>query len=193
MNFVSKRYSIKVPSEINIIYCQFKNVLLFKSRTKTKILFLNVKLLILEEKNIILVTNKFSNDLGNKQIKKCSKNIQGITISLIKQALVDVQNITHRKLKLVGVGFKVFEEKIKYTNKILQFKLGYSHSLYYKIPNDIIVNTHQSTSIFLSGSDLVKLSLNASLIRNFKKPEPYKGKGIVYSDEVIKLKEGKKV
>lgn len=196
MNFVSKRYIVKIPSEIVVIYSKSKNIILFKTKTRTKILHLNVKLLILKEKNIIVVTDQFSKKFINKKITKCAKTIQGITVSLIKQFFTDVQNLTYKKLKLVGVGYKVFEDKtgcVDANNVILQLKLGYSHSIFYKVPRDINVKTHQATKIFLSGSDLVKLSQSAALIRNCKTPEPYKGKGILYSNEIIKLKEGKKV
>lgn len=189
MSFISKRYVIKIPSEICVIYNKTNDVLLIKTQNKTKMLHLNVKLLILKEKNYIIVTNQFTNRLSNK----IRSSIQGNTVSLIKQTLIDVQVLTHRKLKLVGVGYKVFEEFTKSGQKLLNFKLGYSHSLFYRIPSKINVNINQSIKLFLSGESLFNISQCASVIRKCKKPEPYKGKGILYSNEIIQLKEGKKV
>lgn len=192
MNFISKRYVIKIPSETRIIYYKKKNLLLIKTHAKKKLLHLNVKLLILKEKNVIIVTNHFSNEISNK-LKNFSKTMQGITVSSIKQALLDLQVVSYKKLKLIGVGYKVFETQNSTNQKFLQLKLGYSHNLYYKIPENILIKTHQSTKLFISGSCLFDLSQCAAIIRNCKIPEPYKGKGILYANEIIKLKEGKKV
>lgn len=65
--------------------------------------------------------------------------------------------------------------------------------MYYKIPFQITVKIIQSSKIFIFGYDFNKVCLVASIIRSCKTPEPYKGKGILYSNEIVKLKEGKKV
>ena len=194
MNFVSKRYVIKIPSEISVLYCEEKKILLIKSKDRQKLLNLQVKVLILKEKNLLIVTNKPYSKLSNKW-KNLFKSLQGTTVSLIKQALIEVSVITYKKLKLVGVGYKVFEPEManNLNFKLLQLKLGYSHSLYYKIPNDLTIKTTQSTKLFISGYNFLKLSQTASILRNCKIPDPYKGKGIVYANEIITLKEGKKV
>ena len=192
MNFVSKRYIVKIPSEICVIYSKKKNLLLIKTANKKKLIRLNVRVLILKEKGVIIVTNSFLKPFSSK-FKSFSKTIQSFTVSQIKQSFLDVQICTYKKLKLVGVGYKVFEEQINGNSNILQFKLGYSHSLYYKTPSNIKTQINQSTKLFLSGYGFLKLSQCASTIRQFKKPEPYKGKGILYSNEIIKIKEGKKV
>ena len=192
MKFISKRYCIKIPSEICLIYCKKKNVLLLKTKTHKKLLNLNIKLLILKEKNLIIVTNQLSPTISTN-LKNFIKTIRGITVSLIKQSLLDLQVITYNKIKLVGVGYKVFEQQSSTEQNFLHFKLGYSHSLYYRIPKEIVIKTHQATKLFISGYCEFKLSQCASIIRKFKLPEPYKGKGVLYSNEIIKLKEGKKV
>jgi len=194
MKFFSKRHVVKIPSEISILYCKEKKTLLLKNSYKQKLLNLQVKVLILKEKNIIIVTNYSFNKVSNKW-KNSFKSLQGTTIALLKQAVVEISSITCKKLKLIGVGYKVFESEIKSNKsfKLLHFKLGYSHSLYYKIPKDITIKIHQSTKLFIFGYDFNKVSQIASMLRNCKLPEPYKGKGILYSNEIIKLKEGKKV
>lgn len=192
MNFVSKRYVIKIPSEICVIYCKKKNFLLIKNKNNQKLVSLTVQLIILKDKNVIYVTNKSLNESSNKS-KKLLNTAQSITVSLIKQALLDVQVITYKKLNLVGVGYKVFDTKTLTQEKVIELKLGFSHNLYYKVPLDVNIKVHQSTKLFISGYNLFKLSQIASDIRKLKIPEPYKGKGILYADEIVKLKEGKKV
>lgn len=194
MKFFLKRHVVKIPSEISVLYCKEKKTLLVKSPYKQKLLNLKVKILIFKEKNLIIVTN-LSFNKNSVKCKSLFKSLQGTTVTLIKQALLEVSAITCKKLKLVGVGYKVFEfETDKNVNfKILHFKLGYSHSLYYKIPKDITIKIQQSTKLFVFGYNFNKVSLVASILRSFKIPEPYKGKGILYANEVIKLKEGKKI
>jgi large subunit ribosomal protein L6 len=73
------------------------------------------------------------------------------------------------------------------------FKLGYSHSLYFKIPEQLIIFCLKFTKLFIYGNSYQNVTQIASLIRSYKKPEPYKGKGILYETEKILLKEGKKI
>lgn len=192
MKFVSSRYFIKIPSEITLIYCNKKNVLLVKTPIQQKLIHVNVNLLLLKEKKVILVTGNLTSNISSNS-KKFIKTIRGLTVSLIKRAFFDVTLVTCKKLKLVGVGYKVFEEQTKFDQKYLHFKLGYSHSIYYKLPTDISIKIHQLNKMFLSGYCNDNLSKNASVIKGLKSPEPYKGKGISYANEIIKLKEGKKV
>jgi len=194
MKFFSKRHVVKIPSEISVLYSEKKKTLLLKNFYKQTLLNLQVKILILKEKNIIIVTNSPFNKVSNKW-KKSFKSLQGTTVALLKQAMLEISSITCKKLKLVGVGYKVFEANVKKIEcvKLLHFKLGYSHSLYYKIPHDVTIKIYQSTKIFIFGYDFNKVSQIASILRSCKLPEPYKGKGILYSNENIKIKEGKKV
>lgn len=194
MKLFSKRHVVKIPSEISVLYCKEKKTLLVKSPYKQKLLNLKVKILILKEKNLIVVTNLSFNKNSSKW-KSLFQSLQGTTVALIKQAILEVSAITCKKLKLVGVGYKVFNfETDKNANfKLLHFKLGYSHSLYYKIPKDITIKIHQSTKMFVFGYNFNKVFQIASILRSFKLPEPYKGKGILYANEIIKLKEGKKI
>jgi large subunit ribosomal protein L6 len=194
MKFFSKRHVIKIPSEISVIYCKKKKILLIKNLSKQKLLKLKVQILILKDKNIIIVTNNSFNTLSNKW-KNLFKSLQGTTVALIRQAILEVSSITCKKLKLIGVGYKAFESEMSENknSKLLHLKLGYSHSLYYKIPKDVIIKIHQSTKLFIFGHDFKKVSQIASILRSCKIPEPYKGKGILHANESIVLKEGKKV
>lgn len=193
MKFISKRYIIKIPSEIIVLYCDKTQSLLVQNQFFTKLLKVPVKILILKKKNLIIITN-VSTKHSSLKLNKHLKSLQGTTTSLIKKILKEISSIKCKKLKLVGVGYKVFEVKTNKLNvNLLQFKLGYSHSIYYKVPEHIQIKVRQSTKIFISGYDYDKVSQVSANLKNLKLPEPYKGKGILYSNEIIKLKEGKKI
>ena len=193
MKFISKRYLIKIPSEIDVLYCEKNKNIVIKIEFFTKLVPLKVKVLIIKEKNVIVVTNLPFTKTSNK-LRKQFKSLQGTATALIKKALHEVSSVTFKKLKLVGVGYKVFDAKTSTTNtKLLHFKLGYSHSIYYKIPEGVLIKSRQSTKLFISGHDFDKVSQITAILKSCKLPEPYKGKGILHSGEVIRLKDGKKV
>jgi ribosomal protein L6P/L9E len=190
MRFVSKRCIIKIPSEILVFYCEKKNLLILKNKKKQKLLKLKVKIFLLNNKSSVLVTNQSFNKFSNKQ----RKSLQGFTVSLIKKSISEISSVTYKKLALVGVGYKAFDASLPSKNlEFLNLKLGYSHSIYYKIPNTVSIKVLQSTKLFISGFDLNAVYKTAALVRGCKPPEPYKGKGILYSGEKVILKEGKKV
>lgn len=194
MKTISKQYIIKIPSEISIYYCKKKKILLIKGKIGQKLLKLKTKITLLKKKNLIIVTEKLSDIKLSNKLKKTFKILKNTEIALIKQAFLEVSINTCKKLKLVGVGYKVFEAQTVNNNyKLIHFKLGYSHSIYFKIPKNIKIQIYQSTKIFISGSNYNEVLKIAALIKKCKIPEPYKGKGILYNNEIIKLKEGKKV
>jgi large subunit ribosomal protein L6 len=92
-----------------------------------------------------------------------------------------------RKLELVGVGFRAAVQ-----GKALNLALGFSHPVLYAIPEGITIETPSQTEILIKGTDRQKVGQTAAEIRLIRPPEPYKGKGVRYSDEQITLKEGKK-
>ena len=101
-----------------------------------------------------------------------------------------VQGVTRgydRKLELVGVGFRA-----AVAGKALNLTLGFSHPVSYAIPEGISIETPSPTEILIKGADRQRVGQTAAEIRAIRPPEPYKGKGVRYSDEVISLKEGKK-
>jgi large subunit ribosomal protein L6 len=97
-----------------------------------------------------------------------------------------------KKLLLVGVGYKA-SPMILFDNQLLEFKLGYTHHIYFKISTNLNVYSYKTTTIFISGDSNQAVSQTAALIRSCKVPEVYKGKGILYDNEKITLKKGKKV
>lgn len=191
MIFYLKRYLVKIPSDIIILYCDKKKSLLVKGSFGVKIIKLKVKLEILNQKNVLYVTSTFFKSLSTKD-KKMLKSIRGTTTSLIKQAFLEVSTVVYRKLDLVGVGYKAFIIETESMN-IIHFKLGYSHSIYFKIPKLVNVQCRKANKLFISGNTYELVSQVAAVIRSYRTPEPYKGKGVLYSGETIQLKEGKKI
>ena len=120
------------------------------------------------------------------------KSFQGTTYSLIKQLIVETSSILYKKLKFIGIGYRAFDVK-KFNNKLFMFKLGYSHPIYFKIPKKINIFCLKLTKLFVYGNSYQNITKTTSLIKSYKLPEPYKGKGILYENEKIKLKEGKKI
>lgn len=98
-------------------------------------------------------------------------------------------------LRIVGVGYRAFKEKnnsISFKKDVLNFKLGYSHSLKYQVPDSIRAFVLEPTYICLFGIDKNQVSQVASKIRLFKVPERYKGKGIRFTTESVKISQGKR-
>ena len=96
-----------------------------------------------------------------------------------------VSNGFERSLDIVGVGYRA-----EVSGKTATFHLGYSHPVVFELPDGIDARIDK-TRITLSGIDKEQLGRTAAKIRGFRKPEPYKGKGIRYSEEVVKRKAGK--
>jgi large subunit ribosomal protein L6 len=92
-----------------------------------------------------------------------------------------------KKLELVGVGFRA-----AVTGKSLGLTLGFSHPVNFPVPEGITIETPTQTEILVKGTDRQRVGQTAAEIRSIRPPEPYKGKGVRYSDEKISLKEGKK-
>jgi large subunit ribosomal protein L6 len=93
-----------------------------------------------------------------------------------------------KKLEINGVGFKA-----AVTGKVITMSLGYSHPILYDIPDQIKVTVEENTKVTIEGPDKQLVGKVASELRSYYPPEPYKGKGVKYSDEHIERKEGKTV
>jgi large subunit ribosomal protein L6 len=116
--------------------------------------------------------------------------MHGLYRSLISNLVHGVTVGYTKDLELVGVGFKAV-----HAGNILDLALGYSHNIIFEVPKELKVNTTtekgQNPKIFLEGSDKQLIGQVAAKIRGLRKPEPYKGKGVKYSDEVVRRKAGK--
>lgn len=191
MAIFSKRYFIKIPKDIFVLYCGKKNILTFIGPLSRKSLQLKLKILILKPKNTIIVTRLSLFETSNNQKKKL-KAIQNTTIALIKQIILEISFVFSKKLIFVGVGYKAFLIRL-FKNHLLHFKLGFSHQIYFKISNLLNVFCLKATTIFIFGNSYQEINQISATIRSYKYPEPYKGKGILFENEKILIKEGKKV
>jgi large subunit ribosomal protein L6 len=111
----------------------------------------------------------------------------GATRAHIANMVTGVTKGYERKLELVGVGFRA-----AVAGKALNLTLGFSHPVSFAIPDGITIETPSQTEILIKGNDRQRVGQTAAEIRDIRPPEPYKGKGVRYSDEQIVLKEGKK-
>lgn len=116
-----------------------------------------------------------------------SRAMAGTTRSLINNMVTGVSAGFERKLELVGVGYRANAR-----GQTLSLTLGLSHPVDYEVPEGITVETPSQTEIVIKGMDRQRVGQVAADLREFRPPEPYKGKGIRYSDERITLKEAKK-
>ena len=118
---------------------------------------------------------------------KRARSQWGTSRTLIANLIAGVTKGFEQRLEINGVGYRAAVQ-----GKNLQLALGYSHDVIYPIPEGITIATPRPVEIVISGSDRQKVGQVAAEIREYRPPEPYKGKGIKYSDERIFRKEGKK-
>ena len=140
---------------------------------------LDANISVLVEGNEVKVTR-------NSEIKKV-KQMHGTTNALIANMIKGVSEGYEKGLEILGVGYR-FNVK----GKVLEISAGYSHKVNLDIPEGITVETVSATEINVKGIDKEAVGKFAAEIREVRKPEPYKGKGIRYKDEHVRRKEGKK-
>ena len=113
--------------------------------------------------------------------------LAGTTRSILNNMVVGVSEGFEKKLELIGVGYRA-----KASGKVLELTVGFSHPIKYQLPDDVEVETPSQTEVILRSHNKQILGQAAAEIRAFRPPEPYKGKGVRYSDEQVKRKEAKK-
>lgn len=118
--------------------------------------------------------------------QKENRALHGLTRALIQNMVTGVTVGYTKALDIVGVGYRA-----ELKGKGLFLTIGYSHPIFFMPPDEIKIEVPTQTKIIVSGVDKELVGLIASKIRSFRKPEPYKGKGIKYSDEIIVKKAGK--
>lgn len=111
----------------------------------------------------------------------------GTVRALLNNAVKGVTQGFQKKLELVGVGYRA-----QMQGKTLNLAIGFSHPVNYKVPEGISIETPSQTEIVIKGADRQKVGQVAAEIRGFRPPEPYKGKGVRYTNERVTLKEAKK-
>ena len=131
-----------------------------------------------EEEQLKVTTNESS---------KSATAIAGTTRALLNNMVTGVTSGFEKKLAIVGVGYRAQAQGQK-----LNLTLGFSHPVVYEVPAGIKVETPSNTEITVSGIDKQKVGQVAAEIRAYRKPEPYKGKGVRYVDEYVARKQAKK-
>lgn len=132
----------------------------------------------------------FAIDEASEVETKQKQAFHGLYRALVNNMVVGVTEMYKAEMELVGVGYRV-ENK----GNVITFNLGYTHPIVIQLPNEVVVETkmerNKNPYICLSSCDKQLLGLVCAKIRSFRKPEPYKGKGILYLGEQIRRKSGK--
>jgi len=118
---------------------------------------------------------------------KSATALAGTTRAIINNMVLGVTQGFEKKLTLIGVGYRA-----QLQNDVLNLTLGFSHPINFNIPAGIKIETPTQTEVVIQGIDKQRVGQVAANIRAFRPPEPYKGKGVRYADEVIVMKEAKK-
>ncbi len=132
-------------------------------------------------------------DGGNVLVSRQGEDAQaralhGLSRALINNMVKGVSDGFSKKLEINGVGFKA-----AVAGKVITMNLGFSHPINYDIPDQIKVTVEENTKVLIEGPDKQLVGKVAAELRSYYPPEPYKGKGVKYSDEHIERKEGKTV
>jgi len=136
---------------------------------------------------VTIAMDKGQISVDPKDESKEARAMWGTVRANLNNIVTGVTKGFERKLEITGVGYRAAVQ-----GKNLQLQLGYSHDVVYAIPEGIAVVTPKPTEIVITGIDRRKVGQVAAEIRAYRPPEPYKGKGVKYSDEFIFRKEGKK-
>lgn len=168
---------VNVPAGVEVKFGTHNLTVKGKNGTLTLALVGNVKIE-LDDNQL-----SFSATDGSKQANALSGTLRSIVANMVK----GVSEGFEKKLQLVGVGYRAQAQ-----GKSLNLSLGFSHPVVYDMPEGVSVQTPSQTEIILSGADKQVIGQVAAKIRAFRPPEPYKGKGVRYVDEVVLMKEAKK-
>jgi large subunit ribosomal protein L6 len=171
----------KAPVELpqGVEFRQEGNVVTIKGSKGSLSLELNSEVELRQEDNTLL--------LSPRSGSRFATAISGTTRSLLANMVKGVSEGFERKLELVGVGYRAQAQ-----GKKLSLSLGFSHPVEYAVPEGISIETPSQTQIVVSGFDKQQVGQVAAEIRRFRPPEPYKGKGVRYADERVRIKEAKK-
>lgn len=128
--------------------------------------------------------------ISRQDDEKVSRSLHGLYRSLIQNMVIGVSEGYKKTLELVGVGYRVSNQ-----GQVLELALGYTHNIFLGLPVEIKVETkterNQNPLIILESADKQLIGQVCAKIRSFRKPEPYKGKGVKFQGEVIRRKAGK--
>ena len=193
-------FKVKVLKDVTAIYCTDKNLLTFLGPKRVKSLKPAFKVILtgdnLGQTKQILVTSTPMSGMSRNKIKKMSER-RGRVAATIKALMVEASQNFYRKLRFVGVGYRAllpYSVKRTWQSDNFTLKLGYSHMIHFILPSGVHGYCKKYVKLTLFGGvSYDSVSQTLFKIRSLKKPEPYKGKGILLSNEVVGLKVGKRV
>ncbi len=139
------------------------------------------------DESVTVSLDKGAIKVGPRNETQRARAMWGTSRALINGMMAGVTKGFEKRLEINGVGYRAAVQ-----GKNLQIALGYSHDIVYPIPDGIAIATPKPTEIVISGIDRRKVGQVAAEIRDYRPPEPYKGKGVKYAGEYIFRKEGKK-
>lgn len=168
---------ITVPAGVEVTIAE-GNLVTVKGPKGTLTQKFDAAISITKEENTITVERPTNN--------KQHRSLHGLTRTLLDNMVVGVTNGFEKKLELVGVGYRAQKQ-----GKKLVMNLGYSHPVEMEDPEGLTVEVPNQTELIVKGIDKQLVGNYAAKIRDWRKPEPYKGKGIRYAGEVVRRKEGK--
>ena len=137
--------------------------------------------------HVLAKLDKSEVKIDPKDQSKMARSCWGLSRTLVSNMVKGVTTGFSKSLEITGVGYRAAVQ-----GKVLQLNLGYSHDVNYAIPEGIEIKTPKPTEIVISGIDKQRVGQVAAEIRDYRGPEPYKGKGVRYAGEYIFRKEGKK-
>ncbi|MDO4643661.1 MAG: 50S ribosomal protein L6 [Cardiobacteriaceae bacterium] len=168
---------VHVPAGVEIKFGTDKLVVKGKNGELSLLLPADVKIEFSDDKLV------FSTKVQTKKASAMSGTMRALVANMVK----GVSEGFEKKLQLIGVGYRAQAQ-----GRTINLSLGFSHPVVYELPENVSANTPSQTEIVLNSSDKQALGQVAAEIRSFRPPEPYKGKGVRYADEVVIMKEAKK-
>ena len=175
---------ITIPAGVTVTYSDNKVTVKGKKGELTQAIDPSIQVKISDNEIVFEIDEKADVDTKQKQA------FHGLYRSLVNNMIVGVSEGYKKSMELVGVGYRVSNQ-----GNLVEFSLGYTHSIFFQLPNEITVETkserNQNPQITLESCDKQLLGQVCAKIRSFRKPEPYKGKGILFIGEQIRRKSGK--
>ena len=175
---------ITIPAGVTVTYSDNKVTVKGKKGELTQAIDPSIQVKIADNEIVFEIDEKADVDTKQKQA------FHGLYRSLVNNMVVGVSEGYKKSMELVGVGYRVSNQ-----GNLVEFSLGYTHSIFFQLPKEITVETkserNQNPLITLESCDKQLLGQVCAKIRSFRKPEPYKGKGIKFVGEVLRRKSGK--
>jgi large subunit ribosomal protein L6 len=173
------KISISIPEKVKVVLAG--NIINIEGPLGKKSIDIDLEMFNLD------ITEGKEISIKPKKIDQNSKRLWGMNRSLINNAVIGSSTGYEKILELIGVGYRAALK-----DKKLNLQLGYSHDINFDIPDGIKIVVEKQTIVKISGSDKQQVGMVVSQIKSFRKPEPYKGKGIRQQGQHIRRKEGKK-